>query len=101
MSIKVVLQRVRGELIDQVLDPEGKLQTIWPIDDESFPLLKYIDPYGSTVFNGKQMNELLYELRSLASRPSENTVNALLSRIQALAMHCRDNPHEYLRFVGD
>ena len=55
MPIKVVLQDIRGCAIDQVLDPNCLLQRIWPIEDGSFPLLQYIDPYGNTIFNQVQM----------------------------------------------
>ena len=101
MAIKVVLQRVRGEVIDQVLDPDRDLERIWLVDDESFPLLQYIDPYGSTIFNEKQMGQVLEELELMAGRARGDRESMLLSRIKALALHCRDHPHEYLRFVGD
>jgi hypothetical protein len=101
MPIKIVLETIRGKALGEVLDPNSDLAGIWPIDDPSFPLLQFIDPYGNTIFNGRQMSQVLHELESLDSRSSREDQKAILNSVKELALHCRENPHEYLRFVGD
>jgi hypothetical protein len=73
MPINIVLQTIQGNVLGQLLDPYNDLAQVWPVGKESFPLLQYIDPYGNTIFNQKQMPQVLKE----------------------------DAGHEYLRFVGD
>ena len=47
------------------------------------------------------MGQVLEELELMAGRARGDRESMLLSRIKALALHCRDHPHEYVRFVGD
>jgi len=101
MPVKVFLQDVKGKKIDQVIDRYADLDRLWPVGDKSFPLLQYIEPYGSTIFNTRQMEQVLLELDLMASRTTGGEDSALLGRIRALAVQCRDHPHLYLRFLGD
>src|SRR5437868_795552 len=101
MAIKVILEAIRGKALDEVLDPYNEVSALWPIDDGSFPLLQFIDPYGNTIFNGKQMSHVMKELELLSGLCSHDTQKLMLDRIKMLAIHCRDNPHEFLRFSGD
>jgi hypothetical protein len=77
------------------------LNRILPIDDPRFPMLRYVDPDGNTIFNGWQMYPLLEELDRLAAEVSNEEGKALIAQIRDLAIHCRDHPHEFLRFIGD
>jgi hypothetical protein len=101
MAIKVILETIHGGSLDEVLDPYGDLLALWPIDDRSFSLLQFIDPYGNAIFNGKQMPQVLQELELLNDRCSRDEQKVMLERIKKLATRCRENPHQYLRFAGD
>lgn len=101
MPINVVLQQEGGKVLEQVIDFRADLATVWPIDNPSFPLLQYIDPYGNTFFNGRQMPQVIRELNSLIGNTSNDSCVLLLRQVEQLAERCRDNPHEYLRFEGD
>lgn len=79
----------------------GLLNRLLPLENPEFPLLRYIDPYGSTIFNGPQMYPLLEELDRLAKGISSEGGRELFERLRELAIHCRDHPQTYLRFIGD
>ncbi|HZZ16339.1 MAG TPA: hypothetical protein VFE08_10295 [Candidatus Sulfotelmatobacter sp.] len=64
-------------------------------------MLRYIAPYGNTIFNGEQMYPVMEELDRLAEQASTEDEREILSRIGELAVKCRDQPHHYLRFLGD
>jgi hypothetical protein len=62
--------------------------------------LAFIDPYGDTIFNQRQIPVLLEELRSLAPTlqpPFRLRANDLVEFI-ATAL---DHPHQYVRFIGE
>ncbi len=79
----------------------GLLGRMLPIGDHRFPMLRYIDPNGNTIFNGEQMYPVLEDLDRLAEGISCEEGKSLLAQIRELAIHCRDHPHEFLRFIGD
>jgi hypothetical protein len=71
VGIAAVLKRVDGQQVRNLPDPTGgvfdaagDLDRVLPPGSEPFPLLNQFDPYGSVVFAGQQMNELLAELRA-------------------------------------
>lgn len=102
MPIKVVLQNIYGtERLNSVVDPYGGLNKCLPIEDPSFPLLQYVDPYGDAVFNPRQMPQLLRELDLLIARCSDEESKMLLEKVRELAVKCQNARHLYLRFVGD
>jgi hypothetical protein len=102
MPIDAVLQNIGGtRKLDSVLDKYGDLHKCLPIEDTSFPLLQYVDPYGDTIFNPRQMPQLLSELELTMSRCSGEEPKLLLTKVRELAEKCRDARHLYLRFVGD
>jgi len=101
MGIGVVLQTIDGKRIGSVTKTFGVLDRVLPIGDTRFSMLRYIDPYGNTIFNGDQMYPLLEELDRLAHEVSSEEGKGLLAQIRELAIHCRDHPHEFLRFIGD
>ncbi len=101
MAIKAILQNIDGKKSDEVVDPNYSLAAIWPLADQSFPLLQYIDPYSNTMFNGLQMPEVQKELDLLIGKVSNDEPRNTLQRIRELAVTCRNQPHMFLRFRGD
>lgn len=102
MPIKAILEDIHGtRRLESVVDSTGGLNRCLPIDDPSFPLLQYIDPYGNAVFNPKQMPQLIDELDRLVERSSDEASKALLEKVRELALRCLASHHVYLRFVGD
>jgi len=101
VGIKVTLQTIHGKDLGLVSNTYGVLDRVLPIGDPRFPMMRYIDPYGNTIFNGQQMYPLLEELDRLAEEVSSEEGKGLLAQIRELAIHCRDHPHKFLRFIGD
>jgi len=71
-------------------------------EDETYPLLSGIDPYGDTIFNSLQLPHLILELERrlevMDAGPKSRSVEGVL----ALAREClASSPHTYLVFVGD
>ena len=71
--------------------------------DRRFELLKWVDPWGDTVFNRAQCSDLVAEL-ALACDDFGDGVPAgveALMKVKALAERATSEPHSYLVFIGD
>jgi len=101
MGIDVLLQTVNGTKRDEVLDPDYTLAKLLPIGDAAFPLLQYVDPYGDSIYNRQQMDQIVQELDVLLCRPLTHEEEQLLLRVRGLAIICKGSPHLFLRFCGD
>lgn len=101
MAIRVALQSIDGRKYGEVTGHGGVLDRVLPIGDPRYPMLRYVDPYGNTFFNGMQMYPVLEELDRLAGEHSSEDARKVLEQIRELAIQCRDHPHLYLRFAGD
>lgn len=64
--------------------------------DLRFELLKWLDPWGDTVFNRGQCQALVAEI-ALA----ESTFGCDLTALRKLAERAALEPHTYLAFIGD
>ena len=80
------------------LEPRGaNFGDVMPgFDDERYPLLRYVGPYGDTAFSSYQMTRVIPELLRL----HESSPDAVLADVLHLAEKCRDR-QGYLVFVGD
>ena len=100
--MKATLETERCEQLETVIDFTGVLDHLLPsFYDTSYQCLRFIDPYGHTVFNRLQMEVFLAEwerITDLAQTPDEMEI---LSRIEKLARRCQKEPHFYLKFYGD
>jgi hypothetical protein len=65
-------------------------------DDPSFPFLRFVDPYGDTIFNAAQATELAIEITRRAD-PQDVT----LRRIVDMADRVGGEVHHYLWLLGD
>ena len=100
MGIDVRLQDEFGGCIEMVADPKNLIARLLPVDDASV-LLGGIDPYGDTLFNGRQLNRFLEEWSGVVARTETEEDRELVRRIGHLATRCRDKVHLYLAFIGD
>ena len=63
--------------------------------------LRFIDPYGDTIFNQLQLPVLIDEVQAfMEAAPDPEARSALHSLIEFLD-RARDQPHIYVRFFGD
>jgi hypothetical protein len=64
--------------------------------------LRFIDPYGDTLFNGLQLPVLLDELEALASSSMDEQIRLHLHKLIDLVRDAIEmGPHHSVRCVGD
>ena len=99
MAIEVFLRDENGRTIDSVFG--ANLAPLMPaIDDASSPCLRFIDPYGDTIFNQSQSALLCTELLDRLES-ADGIDRGSLERVAELLEQCRDGIHLYVWFVGD
>lgn len=68
---------------------------------EHFELLRYVDPYGKTVFNRLQIDTVLDEFRRLKPYARKPIDERTYDRLIHLAELVKREVHTYLVFIGD
>jgi hypothetical protein len=63
-------------------------------------VLRFIDPYGNTILNQLQLDQLITELRGLISASIEVDFRHNLDRVISF-LEASKGIHTYVRFVGD
>jgi len=103
VPIKVrLLDSLTGESLDMLLDPEDALNQLVPRrEDDSFPLVNTIDPYGDADLLSSQMSEFVGELDRLEGARLTKAQREYLAQLRALADRCAAVPRYRLRFIGD
>ncbi len=102
MGMVVSLQTERGEDIKSAGDPRNLLGGLLPsLDDSTYQLLRFIDPYGDTVFNRLQIDTFIAEWRQLYRYAKTDDEHQVIKQVEELAEACREQPHRYLKFIGD
>jgi hypothetical protein len=123
MGIDLHWENETGEVLEAIYDPVnylGFVLTISPL--EKTTCLRFIDPYGNTVFNHLQIPDLVRELQAAqqlvlsdqfaglceahqakyrAAGASPTEISEHLSRVMTLARRCGTEQHTYLKFYGD
>jgi hypothetical protein len=102
MGLGIQLQDELGNEIVSATDPVNLLARILPpLDDQSYPMLASIDPYGDTTFNRVQMPRFLAEWSLIAVKAQSPEESALVGEVANMARRCADEVHLYLKFIGD
>jgi hypothetical protein len=97
--IRAIVQDEQGNQLGEALDFSNAL--LPSPDDTRFICLRFIDPYGDTIFNRMQMPTVIGELRDLKVASDNQERDAIIDRLVELACLCQEEPHLYLRFIGD
>ena len=100
MGIDVQIESETGEVEDLVADVEDLTEQLLP-GMESSPCLRWVDPYGDTIFNQIQIPHLVTELEGAASVATEPNVRAHAEAVLKLVRRAKAKIHTYVRFVGD
>jgi hypothetical protein len=96
MSLVVKLEDDLGERGEWVI-----LHGVVPAyEEQEFPILRGIDPFGKTVFNHLQMDAFLQEWIRIKSRAKDETQLEAWSKVRDMAEACKSDRDLYLRFVG-
>ena len=102
MGMAIQLEDQHGKALEEIPDLESLLARLFPSwEDEAFHCLRYIDPWGNTIFNHLQMDEVISELQRIRARTSVEAERAFLDAIEGMATRCKEGEHLYLKFVGD
>lgn len=103
MGLTIVLQDEKGKPIaGAVEDVKNVLSRVLPNDgDESFRLLRYIDRYGDTVFNQRQLDDLLDDWSRLKDRTQSDEEREVVDAVELLLKRGLEDVHRYIRFIGD
>jgi|SRR5690606_18031799 len=100
--MNIVLEGEDAAPIQQVDDPKGLLYKVLPpYEDTTFFSLRFIDPYGDTIFNRLQMEPLLEEWQRVQADVVDPDAQRLMREVERLARRCQDEVHLYLRFQGE
>ena len=70
-------------------------------DEEAFPILRGIDPFGNTVFNHLQAAEFLEEWERVKERARDDSQRTVWQKIKEMAESCCEDRDLFLRFVGN
>jgi len=96
MSLVVKLEDDLGERSEWVM-----LHGVIPSNEEqAFPLLRCVDPFGKTVFNHLQMEPFLDEWLRVEDRARDESQREAWRKVKDMAETCKGDRDLYLRFVG-
>ena len=101
MGINVCLENEKCQAVRVVTDPHNYLKRALEISGQNLPLLRYVDPYGHTVFNYIQAVDVLAELDTLALRLVDETSLHQLREVREIVAVVKGTRHMYVRFSGD
>jgi hypothetical protein len=62
-------------------------------------LLRYVEPYGDTVFNCRQMDDFIEGWNLIRPKTAEQKQE--WEKVLQMAVKCKDEHHLYLKFIGD
>jgi hypothetical protein len=101
MGIDVRLETEAGDEIETLLDFDDSLQKIvLECDPTASVTLRFIDPYGNTGFNCRQMPCLIGEIESARERLRDEIAAKFAEEVLRLALRCQDEANTYLKFYG-
>jgi hypothetical protein len=96
MSLVVKLEDDLGEHGEWVI-----LSGIIPIgEDDSFPVLRGIDPFGKTIFNHLQAEAFLAEWERAKDRAKDESLTEAWQKVKEMAEACKSDRDLYLKFIG-
>jgi len=100
MGLDAHLEDEFGEELDGLVDEDRALADAWPAGDPAYPLLRYVDAEGTTLFNRLQLAAALPEFEAFA-KSAPPAAKPAAARLLGLARKAASEPHLYLRFLGD
>lgn len=112
MGYYIRLETEDGEEVKGVVEPDFILREIMEYAPDTSRCLAYLDDYGNTVFNTLQMEPFIREWSGLEKalddwcekrpfRGPTGNYRDFLRAVLDMARIAAEEPHHYLRFVGD
>jgi hypothetical protein len=101
MGIDVRWEDERGEQLAELLDKNCLVEQFLPNSRaKDFPCLRFVDPYGDTVFNCLQIPQVVIELELLLKQPWKQEVENHLRSVRDFVRQDH-GVHTYIKFYGD
>jgi len=103
MGINTAWVNERHEIKQEVFDRDFVLTGLtngW-FDLTNTVCLRFIDPWGDTVFNQSQIPVLLSELKAELTRQDDQRASEYLKSVIQLVELAVDQTHTYIKFIGD
>jgi hypothetical protein len=101
VGIDAQIEDEAGKQIQFCHDVSGAFARLLASSDLSSSVcLRFIDPYGDTIFNRVQAVVLLKEL-GLVRAAADSTAGAYIDKVLRFANTAARDPHHYVRFIGD
>ncbi len=97
--IRVVVQDEKGNEFGEAVDVASDL--LAHPGDPRFSCLRFVDPYGDTVFNRMQLVHLLEDVRLVRGSDYGTQHTAAIDKVESLIELCQAEPHSYLKLIGD
>ena len=102
MGIDVRVETESGEVQDEVLDDGNLTEKLLPDrEDVTSPCLRFVDPFGDTLFNQMQIPLVVRELEHRLRGSSKSDVKAHCEAILTAVRAATGEEHTYVRFSGE
>lgn len=102
MGIDLRWQDERGKQLAELLDENALVESFLPnFEAQDFPCLRFVDPYGDTVFNQIQIPELVSELERLSQQKHKPETQRHLEAVLEFVRQAVGQVHTYIGFYGD
>jgi hypothetical protein len=94
MGVDLRWESENGRPIEEILDPQMCIShLVLKTDLTRTTCLRFIDPYGDTMFNQLQIPILIDELQSILKKVQDNQIRDHLRRVIELAEKSRGEIH--------
>jgi hypothetical protein len=80
---------------------EELAQVLAKLDPKGSGKLRYVDPYGDTIFNEQEAEAALHDIDNLLQQSSDGQQTAAVNDLAALLRSCAATPGSRLWFIGD
>jgi hypothetical protein len=101
MGVDLVWQDENGKVREEIPDPKMCLSALaFTLDLSGTVCLRFIDPYGHTIFNQRQIPLLIKELEAIQDKVTDYDTQIHLLRVQELAERSKGEIHTFLKFKG-
>ena len=102
MGIDVRVETESGEVQDEVLDDNNLTEKLLPDrEDGTSPCLRFVDPFGDTLFNQIQIPFVVKELEKRLHGSAKPEVKAHIEAILKAVIATLGEEHTYVRFSGE
>jgi hypothetical protein len=100
VGLTVQVENERGER-DGDLWWHQRLNEVLVAERPETQCLRFIDPYGNTVFNQLQLPVLLDELREVRTQLTDPELRSMIDTLSAMVQRAANEVHTYIRCIGD